>query len=349
MTTDELAAIGNLFEILADLDFRGASPVYERLARDAAEDGDVLSLLLSAAPNDRTPHLLFAAAQYLIGGEGRSFLEAFEDREYAVFREWLLDHRSAVEEIVASRVIQTNEVGRCSALAPTLAAIARWTRKPLALVEVGASGGLNLLFDRYRYAYGPGFEVGPESSDVVLRPRMDGDLTPPLVLPEVIWRRGLDRQPVDVMDDDAVAWLRACIWPEQHWRTELLTKAVATARRDPPTIIAGDVYEALPELARAAPDGAALCVAHTAVAGYLPDRPRFRDLLGELAAARPLWWVSGEGPGLVADLPVPPTTREGIYFLYGVVSLGRDHRNPVVLARAGAHGAWLEWLDGESR
>jgi uncharacterized protein DUF2332 len=88
---------------------------------------------------------------------------------------------------------------------------------------------------------------------------------------------------------------------------------------------------------------------HTAFLSYLPDQPRFVELLGELARERPLWWVSGEGAGLVPRLPAPLSTpADDSSFLFGVVPLGIPGEEPRALARAGAHGAWLEWLDADS-
>jgi hypothetical protein len=197
--------------------------------------------------------------------------------------------------------------------------------------------------------YGAGHEVGAADSDVVLRPHLEGDLVPNASLPSVAWRCGLDRIPVDVTDDDAVGWLRACIWPEERERVELLARAVAVARRDPPTVVSGDAVESLPALVRSAPEDAALCVVHTAVLPYIPDYTRFTDLVAELARDRPMWWISGEVAGLVRQLGKPPTTTSGqISFIYGVVPLGIFGQGPRTLARAGGHGTWLEWLDPRS-
>jgi hypothetical protein len=343
--TDELEQLAGLFRVLAELDFRGASPLYERLAREAADDDEVLALLLPAAPRDRMPHLLFAAVQYLVWGDGADMLDTFGSRPYAEFRAWCLDRRSDLETLVATRVNQTNEVGRCAGLLPTLATVAAQTDAPLGILEVGASAGLNLLLDRYRYVFGRGREAGPADSDVVLEPRMEGSSTPPLDVPEVVWRVGLDRQPVDVGDDDRVRWLRACIWPEQPWRRDLFDAAVARARRDPPHLIEGDVYERLADIVGEARPDIALCIVHTAVLGYLPDPERFERLLRALAADRPLWWVSGEAAGLVPTLTLQTApVVEGINFVFGVVPLGVPGLAPLALARAGSHGAWLEWL-----
>jgi hypothetical protein len=349
MPDDELEAVANLFRLLAEIDYRGASPLYERLAGEAAEDPEVLELLLPAAPRDRLPHLLFAAVQYLLMGEDSDPIAVFGSEPYSTFRSWCLIRRSDIERLARTRVVQTNEVGRCVALLPCLATVADTARQPLAVLEVGASAGLNLLFDRYRYVFGPGCDTGPEDSEVVLRPRLKSDRRPPLSVPVVSWRRGLDRQPVDVTDDDAIRWLRSCIWPEQRWRIQLFDRAAAVARRDPPTLVTGDVFDTLPSVVHGAPPETALCVVHTAFLSYVTDHPRFAELLSELAEERPLWWVSGEGTGLVPQLPAPPaeTPGDAISFLYGVVPLGIPGEAPRTLARAGSHGAWLDWFGAE--
>jgi len=126
----------------------------------------------------------------------------------------------------------------------------------------------------------------------------------------------------------------------------LFDQAVAWARRQPPRLVEGDVYERLFAVASEAPPDVALCVVHTAVLGYLPDPQGFERLLRDIAEERPVWWVSGEAAGLVPALtPVTPPVVEGINFVFGVVPLAVPGAEPRVLARSGSHGAWLEWLD----
>ena len=339
----EIDDIGYLFRVLAELDYRGASPLYERLAVAAADVPDFLRLLLPAAPHERLPHLLFAAVQFLLLGEGSGPLEAFEDRPYDVFRDWCRGRRGEIETLVATRFVQTNEVGRCASLVLCLASVAARSGRPLA--PTSSSAGLNLGFDRYRYVFSDGWKLGAEDAEVVLAPRVVGPPIPSLSMPPVVWRRGLDRSPVDVTDDDAVRWLRACIWPEQAWRRALFDQAVAASRTDPPELVTGDAIADLADAVAGAPSDAALCVLHTAVLQYVADRAAFVGALTALAAERPVWWVSGEPPGLVRGLPEPPTPTEGIAFLYGVVPLGVDGATSRLVARAGGHGGWVEWLD----
>src|SRR5207244_8001200 len=97
----------------------------------------------------------------------------------------------------------------------------------------------NQLFDRYAYDYN-GARLGDGSPVLAC----DSFLVPDR-FPEVAWRTGIDREPVDVTDDDAIAWLRACVYADQLERLERLEQAVAVARRDPPTIVPGDAVDVL--------------------------------------------------------------------------------------------------------
>ena len=105
-----------------------------------------------------------------------------------------------------ARATQTNEAGRCAVLLPVLAALPQ----PLALLEVGASAGLCLYPDRYAYRYG---DQVLGAGEPVLDCAATG-VAPPPARPEVVWRAGLDLNPLDVTDPADVAWLDALIWPE---------------------------------------------------------------------------------------------------------------------------------------
>src|SRR5262249_40092293 len=65
--------------------------------------------------------------------------------------EALLDDPPGPLQDALARPVQTNEVGRACSLAGGLAVIARDTKLPLRLLEIGSSAGLNLRLDRYRY------------------------------------------------------------------------------------------------------------------------------------------------------------------------------------------------------
>ena len=300
---------------------RGRSPVYRSLALSVAEDSAILRFLGSLPPEKRQPNLLFAAARYLLDGA----------IDLSRLRGLVSGERPRLTEVMLARRTQTNEPARCATLLPALAQLP----PPLALIEVGASAGLTLLFDRYSYDYAGHRIAGRDPLAPTLRCEPRGPVPLPAKVPEITWRAGLDLNPLDVSDDDDVRWLSCLVWPGEGDREQRLAAAVAAARRDPPVVHRGDLLTDLPGLAAQAPAGATLVVYHSAVLAYLSpgDRERFSATVRGLPAV----WLSNEGPGVVPGLPVPP--HQGVPFV-----LARDGCVPI--ARTDGHGAWLHWLEG---
>ena len=138
------------------------------------------------------------------------------DEAWPAFLAALNDHLDEVHALSAWPV-QTNEVGRCAALIGGFLRIANDTGKPLRLLEVGSSAGLNLRWDRYRYEWPTG-SWGPGDSAV----RLSWD-SPPDHLDariEVAERRGCDPRPLNALDDDDRIRLLSAVWPDQVERVE---------------------------------------------------------------------------------------------------------------------------------
>jgi hypothetical protein len=294
----------------------GVSPVYERLSAAVAGDEELLALLGTLPPGKQQPNLFFGVVRFLGGPV----------QDPAGFRAWTTQHWPAVEAQLRVRATQTNEAGRCAVLLPVLAALPQ----PLALLEVGASAGLCLYPDRYAYRYG---DHALGTGTPVLECAATG-LNPPVALPQVAWRAGLDLNPLDVTDPADVAWLDALIWPEHEHRRARLREAAAVAAADPPLLVRGDLVDDLPALAARAPAGATLVVLHTSVLYQVPQ-PR-RDAFVELVTGLPGHWVANEAAEVLAHdvLPEPPDGA-----LHNVLSLdGRP------LAWTRSHGQSLTWF-----
>src|SRR5690606_13911517 len=134
-------------------------------------------------------------------------------------------------EVVAectARSIQTNEPLRLAPLLPVLSEI----DGPIALLEIGASGGLCLYPDHYSYRFvdADGMlkaALDPVSgvSPVVLTSEVRGPM--PLVrMPEIVWRAGIDLAPLDARDPRDRAWLRGLVWPGETGREERIAAAL---------------------------------------------------------------------------------------------------------------------------
>jgi hypothetical protein len=275
----------------------GDSPCLEEWALGVVEDADVLAWLSTLPPIKRQPNLVFAAARW----HGAPAPGA-----YAGLRRLLLGREAEVRATVMSRATQTNEVGRLATLAPVLALV----EGPLALIEVGASAGLCLYPDRYDYAWPPlGGLRG--SGGRLLTAEASGPLPVPTRHPVVAWRGGVDLNPLDVGDPDAMAWLENLVWPEQDERRARQRDAIEVARRDPPSLRRGDLFDHLSALLEeAAPHGTPV-VFHSAVIAYLeePARRRFHDLMTGLVVEGRCRWISNEGrrvlPAVTGDAEVP--------------------------------------------
>ena len=208
------------------------------------------------------------------------------------------DRAERLAATLATRRTQTNEVARCGWLLPAFAAVA--DGRPLALIEIGASAGLNLRWDHYAYDYGgPGRRGSLVAADD--RMRAGGPHVPPLDPPPVAWRAGIDLAPVDASDPADARWLRACLWPDQPARQARLAAALAIAREHPVEIRRGDALALLPGLIAEAPADALVCVFHTAVLIYFA--PEQIDALarcsGRSSATSP--GSAGEAPGVLVE------------------------------------------------
>ena len=269
----------------------GVSPSYEALALAVVEDEAVVALLAELPRGKQQPNLLFGVARHL-GGPVTS---------PAAFCAWVGQRWADVRPELLARTTQTNEAGRCATLLPVLAGMPG----PLALLEVGASAGLCLYPDRYRYDYGQGVVGRGDGPVLACDWRRPGP--PPTSIPDVVWRAGLDLRPLDVTDEDDLHWLECLIWPEQDARRERLRQAAEVVRAEPPLLATGDLVVDLPSLAGQAPSDATLVVFHTAVLGYVDPQGRHR--FADAVRGLPGHWIANEHPTLLEGLVRAPSTQ----------------------------------------
>jgi hypothetical protein len=355
-TTDpQLEALAQRFVRFAAQECGDYAPFYARLARGIARDADLLSIAAHTRSGQQAPNLLLAAVHYLLLRGADHELGAFYPSvahltavpagdPLPAFRAFCRDHRDALIAQVSTGLVQTNEPRRCTFLLPAFTTVAHLAgRTPLALIEVGASAGFNLLFDRYFYDYGAGRVAGPPDASIRLTCELRGAILPPMHtgMPPVATRLGIDLHPIHADDLQATLWLRALVWPEHPERAALLQQVLALTQREPPTLMAGDALAVLPQAVAEAPAGTALCVFHTATLANFPAeaRERFRLLIPELAQQRDLFWLSSEGLGL-------GERRQSGQYVTIMTAFQNGHRAERRLAYNHQHGAWLEWLDG---
>jgi hypothetical protein len=319
----DLKRIADRYATFARDEARGASPSYEQLAMAVAETPDLLQFLATLPADRQQPNLFLAAVRRLHG------VPADPEHLTTIVR----DDAIRIRALMMVRTTQTNEPARCAVLMPVLAQLPQ----PLALIEVGASAGLCLLPDRYRYQYRIGSSPAVVSGGTapIFRCQVSGPVPMPSAVPRIVWRRGLDLNPLDPTLEDDVAWLETLVWPEQEDRLRGLRAAIGIARPDPPVVVRGNLLTDLAALIEAAPAEATVVVFHTAVLAYVEpsDRARF----AETVTASRATWISNEAtgvfPGLAAAAPAPPSP--GLFLLM---------QDGVPLAWTGPHGQSIDWF-----
>jgi hypothetical protein len=234
---------------------------------------------------------------------------------------------------------QTNEAGRsASYMAGLLWLAGQGLPAAWDCLEIGSSAGINLMMDRYFYDLG-GVEIGPHDSGMRLVPEWKG--SPPPALPQD-WRfaslKGCDIAPVDLSDPAQALRLKAYVWPEHHLRFQRLDYAAQCAREKKPDLVGQDADAfVIDQLGRQQVEGTTRVVMHSIVWQYLGAERQERitraiEMAGALATdERPLAWLALEA-------------NRATYQHELVLRVWPGDGAPVLLGRAHAHGAWVEWL-----
>ena len=232
---------------------------------------------------------------------------------------------------------QTNEAGRSASLIAGLLWLADGhTTARFDLLEMGASAGINTMMGRYFYDLG-GVTTGPATSPMRIEPEWRGN-PPPTTKIGFTSARGNDIAPVDLTDDAQALRLKSYVWPEATGRMMRIDAAIALAKEEAPALEAMEAADWVEcELTREQGEGVTRVLAHSIMWQYLSDESQQRietalQQAGERAdRVHPLAHVSLE------------TNRET--FAHELwVRYWPGGAEPVHLANAHPHGAWVEWL-----
>ena len=347
----DLETLSLVFYRFAELECPGMSALYESLCHGIAEDSDVLAIAANARPGQPVPNLFMAAVHWLLMRGCEHPVSAYypdltpgpvePGDPYPSFRSFCLNQREEITALISVRLVQTNVVRRCAVLLPAFAeAIGEARERRLSLVAIGASAGLNLFWDRYAYSYSDGRRWGDGGSSVQLSSVVRGEGRPPLPtsIPDVGFRLGLDLNPVDIRDPDAVAWLKALVWPERREEALILDNAIELAQDNPPHLLTGDALELLSEVLRGIPPDSTLCLYHSHMLNQLSPqaRGRFEEIIDQHGAVRDLNLISLEG------------RAGGHHSAIELTQYQSGSKTTRHLADCDSHGNWIQWLESGS-
>jgi hypothetical protein len=312
----------------------------ERAVADVGERGPTWDILRGHEEDPRFSvlglRLLGGANRLALTGREPDLAEAYAAGDVAAAWELLRDalRRNAQElRDTIDLPVQTNEVGRCAALLFGFGAVAAETEMPLRLLEVGASAGLNLRWDRYGYR-ARDFSWGPDDSPVELRFELEGAAPSLPASIEVASRQGCDAAPIDPTTAEGSLTLLTFIWPDQVERIARMRGALEIASEEPVALdqeIASSWARRM--LTEPAP-GRATVIYHSIVSQYLSDEERtalfdgIREAGERASADAPIAWLRMEPADDRANLELT------------LWPCGEERR----LARVGYHGNPVELL-----
>ncbi|MCE7481754.1 DUF2332 domain-containing protein [Microbacterium profundi] len=303
----------------------GRSPLYEEWALGVERDAAAQEVLARIPATHRQPPLVFAVTR-MLGAPLAGF-----DR----WRTFLLAHADEIVAECAARRVQTNEPLRLAPLLPVLSEI----DGPIALLEIGASAGLCLFPDRYSYrfvdssgALRAALDPDDGASPVSLVSEVRGEM-PPVRMPQIIWRAGIDLDPLDARDPRDRAWLRGLVWPGETGREDRITAALDIAAAEPPLLVRGDAGANIESVAASAPRDATLVITTPGVLAHIPWAER-QALIAKVQAL-PARWITIDAPSL-HDAWHPPVDADT--WPDFVVALDGGVR-----AAADPLGRWWEW------
>ena len=330
------------------------SALYVTLMRGAAADlqrGGVVAELfdgMPAAPGSVPALRLMAALHRLVLAGGVPELAAHypsaggsrpPDDAWPLAAAALRDNFEAIRARL-TLTVQTNEPGRAAVLYGGLLWLHERHGLPIRLLEVGASGGLNLLADRFAYRVG-GETLGEGDSPLTFVDPWIGSPVPAPALSartmRVTERSGCDIAPLDLASPEDRLTLRSYLWPDEPDRLARIDAALAVAADDPPQVVACAAERWLAQNLAAPRSGELTVIWQSVVRQYVSAESwttieHAVQAAGRAAtASSPLAWLTMEpGEDPLAGFLVSATTWPG--------AATRQ------LAGAGDHGLPVRWL-----
>ncbi len=338
----ESSHLSTRFINFANMECKGSSELYEFLALKVADDTTLLDLCQAVPVGQPTPNLLFGAVHYLLLTGIDHPLKLYypsvtistrkiDDDTYGYFKDFCHAFVDEIIPILQKRFVQTNEVRRCGYLYPTFSWIYNKVNKPLSLIEIGTSAGLQLLWDHYRYSYGTETTYGNRDARVHITSEVRGNNVPITLSesPPIASKIGLDLNIVNLSDEDEYLWLKSLIWPEHQQRLQLFDAAVECFNENPVELVEGDGVRLLPDIVKTLPLDTAICIFHTHVANQIPTHTKYEllEAIEAIGKKRDVFHIYNNMWDRQLHLD---------YYMNGV-----EHQNTI--GHTDGHGRWFEW------
>jgi len=336
----DIELLSQQFKNFAIRECKGSSWLYEFLSLKISEDNEILELSSHCATGQPVPNMFLAAVHYLLlSGSNHELKEYYPsitqfprpvEESFFSFKHFCEQKRDNIRSILSSKLVQTNEIRRCTYLYPSFCFVYDTVKKPLSLIEIGTSAGLQLLWDKYSYSYGDNEVYGDPHSSVHLTAELRKGHIPLWIQnsPPVASKIGIDLHVVDLSNNEDHLWLKSLIWPDHKERLELFEKATELFHIHPVNLIEGEAVSLLLDLVEQIPVDSILCIFHTHVANQMPVKNKLMENIRTIGAHRDVFHLYNN---------VRDTGKLHMdYFING------EELNKVI-GETDGHGRWFTW------
>lgn len=322
------------------------SPMYCFLSKEISKSVELLNLACKSDVSQPAPNLFLAAVNYLVTKNPTEELAKYypnlggsfeaSQKMFTVFASFCKKYENQIINLIKARLVQTNEVQRCALLLPGLSVVSKLAGSPkIALIDVGASGGLNLLMDQAYVKYSNGMQTGPMNSSLQLECELKGATLHGFKnVVRIASRIGIDLNPVDLLNPNEREWAMALLWPDQPERLKRFKTALQLLSNTKILLHEGNANAVLPNVFTKIPHDQQICVMHSFTLNQFSesDRKNFDHILEMASVNRSIWrmsleWIGTENPELVIT----------------EYSSGKRN-NSKKLAECHGHGEWIRWM-----
>lgn len=296
------------------------APLFGALNRAIAADDELFELSQEATEGQLCGRMLLSAVHFLLIQDPRDPLAAYfpsltdaplpAAQAGPAFKDFCRRHREAIVEVLHTRTLQTTNTDRAARVLLALDHVGKAIGEPFALVEVGCSAGLLLLFEHYRYEFDDGNHLGSaDAATVVSAFEFEGKRPPmPTAFPQIGRRVGLDLTPIRVEIPEERDWILACVVADMVDEFAVLRRALDHRAAMPLELVAGDAMDTLPEVLKTI-EGP-VCVLHSwcLYQWSVEAQDAFSAMLGRESMTRPIHRIGIEQVAMTTERSVSEIT-----------------------------------------
>ena len=336
------------FTSFAENECKDYAPLYYQLSLDIANDDDVCAIASFTRTGQPIPNIFLGAIQYLLLKNRDHELAQFyptitkvENKDqipFDLFKKFCLANETAIKQIIAERIVQTNVLNRCTYLYPIFSGIINKERKAATLIDIGTSAGLTLNFDKYEYWYNDKKAFGAsavknyaniiESDSPELKP-----------ITEKITKIGIDQNLIDPTNEDEKLWLKALIWADHIDRFVYMDEALKLKEIGEIHFIQGNsildfkkVIEQVNE-----PETLIVFATHALYQFNAEAKNEFYQMLDALGQQRDFYFLSVESMQSLAE---KYNSNNAVIEL---TTYKNSNKQQELIGETNGHGNWIKW------